>query len=56
MGGFYVTCKVFPVFTFVTLYEKILRKVKVLTQNFMTPVREFVPGDLIRCSSMLNKF
>ena len=31
MGGFYVRCKVFPVFTFVTLYGKILRKVKVLT-------------------------
>ena len=23
MGGFYITCKVFPVFTFVTVYGKI---------------------------------
>ena len=31
MGGFYITYKVIPVFRFVSLYGKILRKVKVLT-------------------------
>ena len=35
MAGFYVTCKVFPEFTFVTLYVwRILRKVKFLRKNF----------------------